>query len=82
VSVLGLPSFGPQACPANPLKNPPAFEVADGREFVDPLRTFWRDQRVIEGIDTHEGARLALDHGFDGLLVFQPISLPLHLRYA
>jgi isopentenyl diphosphate isomerase/L-lactate dehydrogenase-like FMN-dependent dehydrogenase len=38
-------------------------------EFVDQLRKFWRGKLVIKGIDTHEDARLALDHGFDGILV-------------
>jgi isopentenyl diphosphate isomerase/L-lactate dehydrogenase-like FMN-dependent dehydrogenase len=37
--------------------------------FVDQLRKFWRGKLIIKGIDTHEDARLALDHGFDGILV-------------
>jgi len=49
-------------------------------KFVDPLRQFWRGKQVIQGTDTPDDARLALDHGFDGLPVFQPFSLPLHLR--
>lgn len=38
-------------------------------EFVDQLRKFWRGKLVIKGIDTHEDARLALEHGFDAILV-------------
>jgi len=38
-------------------------------EFVDQLRKFWRGKLVIKGIDTHEDARLAIEHGFDGILV-------------
>jgi isopentenyl diphosphate isomerase/L-lactate dehydrogenase-like FMN-dependent dehydrogenase len=37
--------------------------------FVDRLRTFWRGKLVIKGIDTHEDARLAIEHGFDAILV-------------
>jgi 4-hydroxymandelate oxidase len=37
--------------------------------FVDQLRKFWRGTLVIKGIDTHEDARLAVEHGFDGILV-------------
>ena len=37
--------------------------------FVDRLRKFWRGQLIIKGIDTHEDARLAVEHGFDGILV-------------
>src|SRR5215475_8261509 len=37
--------------------------------FVDRLRKFWRGKLVIKGIDTHEDAKLAVEHGFDGILV-------------
>ena len=37
--------------------------------FVDRLRKYWRGKLVIKGIDTHEDARLAIEHGFDGILV-------------
>ena len=37
--------------------------------FVDQLRAFWRGKLIIKGIDTHEDARLAVEHGFDGILV-------------
>jgi hypothetical protein len=71
-----------QPCSANPLKKTPRSNVADGAgEFFDPPRKFWRGKLMIKGIDTHEDARLALDHGFDGILVFQKCPLPLQLRY-
>jgi isopentenyl diphosphate isomerase/L-lactate dehydrogenase-like FMN-dependent dehydrogenase len=37
--------------------------------FVDQLRKFWRAKLIIKGIDTREDARLAIEHGFDGILV-------------
>jgi isopentenyl diphosphate isomerase/L-lactate dehydrogenase-like FMN-dependent dehydrogenase len=37
--------------------------------FVDRLRTYWKGKLIIKGIDTREDARLAVDHGFDGILV-------------
>jgi 4-hydroxymandelate oxidase len=37
--------------------------------FVDRLRKSWKGKLVIKGIDTREDARLAVDHGFDGILV-------------
>jgi isopentenyl diphosphate isomerase/L-lactate dehydrogenase-like FMN-dependent dehydrogenase len=37
--------------------------------FVDRLRGFWKGKLFIKGIDTREDARLALDHGLDGILV-------------
>src|SRR5499427_3855800 len=37
--------------------------------FVDRLRKFWRGKLVIKGIDTHEDARMSIEHGFDGILV-------------
>src|SRR5262245_21545417 len=39
------------------------------RAFVDQLRKFWRGKLIVKGIDTHEDARLAIEHGFDGILV-------------
>src|SRR5215510_9946586 len=37
--------------------------------FVDQLRKFWRGKLIIKGIDTREDARLAIEHGFDSILV-------------
>src|SRR5262250_1511264 len=37
--------------------------------FVDKIRAFWKGRFIIKGIDTREDARLAVDHGLDGILV-------------
>ena len=37
--------------------------------FVDRLRGFWKGKFFVKGIDTREDARLAVDHGLDGILV-------------
>ena len=37
--------------------------------FVERLRKFWKGKFIIKGIDTHEDARLCIDHGLDGILV-------------
>lgn len=37
--------------------------------FVDRLRKFWKGKFIIKGIDTHEDARLCIEHGVDGILV-------------
>jgi len=37
--------------------------------FVDRLRKLVSVRLMIKGIDTHEDARLAVEHGFDGILV-------------
>ena len=37
--------------------------------FVDRLRKFWKAKLMIKGIDTHEDARLCVEHGIDGILV-------------
>ncbi|HET7083344.1 MAG TPA: alpha-hydroxy acid oxidase [Rhizomicrobium sp.] len=37
--------------------------------FLDRLRKAWKGQLLIKGIDTGEDARLAVDHGLDGILV-------------
>jgi 4-hydroxymandelate oxidase len=37
--------------------------------FVDRIRQFWKGKFFIKGIDTREDARLAVDHGLDGILV-------------
>jgi len=66
----GGPGGGPRPMTA-PLTMPggrgtnPAMDWA----FVDRLRAFWKGTLIIKGIDTREDARLAVDHGFDGILV-------------
>jgi len=37
--------------------------------FVDRLRKFWKGKFIIKGLDTHEDARLCIEHGIDGILV-------------
>ena len=37
--------------------------------FVDRLRKTWKGKFIIKGIDGREDARLALEHGLDGILV-------------
>ena len=37
--------------------------------FVDRIRKFWKRKFFIKGIDTREDARLAVEHGLDGILV-------------
>jgi isopentenyl diphosphate isomerase/L-lactate dehydrogenase-like FMN-dependent dehydrogenase len=37
--------------------------------FVERLRKTWKAKFVIKGIETKEDARLAVDHGLDGILV-------------
>jgi isopentenyl diphosphate isomerase/L-lactate dehydrogenase-like FMN-dependent dehydrogenase len=37
--------------------------------FVDRLRKSWKGKLIIKGIDTHEDAALAIEHGFDAIQV-------------
>src|SRR5580704_4390941 len=37
--------------------------------FVDRLRKFWTGKLIIKGIDTHEDARLCVEHGADAIVV-------------
>jgi 4-hydroxymandelate oxidase len=66
----GAPGGGPRPMTA-PLTMPggrgtnPAMDWA----FVDRLRAFWKGKFIVKGIDTREDARLAVDHGLDGILV-------------
>jgi isopentenyl diphosphate isomerase/L-lactate dehydrogenase-like FMN-dependent dehydrogenase len=38
-------------------------------KFVERLRDYWKGRFIIKGIDTHEDAKLCLEHGLDGILV-------------
>jgi 4-hydroxymandelate oxidase len=38
-------------------------------KFVARLRDYWKGKFIIKGIDTHEDAKLCLEHGLDGILV-------------
>jgi 4-hydroxymandelate oxidase len=66
----GGPGGGPRPM-TEPLTMPggrgtnPAMDWA----FVDRLRAFWKGKFIIKGIDTHEDARLCLEHGIDAILV-------------
>ena len=37
--------------------------------FADRIRKFWKGKFFIKGIDTREDAKLAIEHGLDGILV-------------
>ena len=37
--------------------------------YADRIRKFWKGKFLIKGIDTREDARLAIEHGLDGILV-------------
>jgi len=37
--------------------------------FADRIRKFWKGKFFIKGIDTREDARLAIEHGLDGIMV-------------
>jgi len=37
--------------------------------FVDRLRKAWKGTLIIKGIDTHEDAKLCVEHGVDAILV-------------
>jgi len=66
----GGPGGGPRPMTAN-LTMPggrgsnPAMDWA----FVDRLRKAWKGKLIIKGIDTHEDAKLCVEHGVDAILV-------------
>jgi isopentenyl diphosphate isomerase/L-lactate dehydrogenase-like FMN-dependent dehydrogenase len=37
--------------------------------FVDRLRKAWKGKLIVKGIDTHEDAKLCVEHGVDAILV-------------
>jgi isopentenyl diphosphate isomerase/L-lactate dehydrogenase-like FMN-dependent dehydrogenase len=37
--------------------------------FADRIRKFWKGKFLVKGIDTREDTRMAIEHGFDGILV-------------
>lgn len=37
--------------------------------FADQIRKFWKGKFIIKGIDTREDAKMAIEHGMDGILV-------------
>jgi 4-hydroxymandelate oxidase len=38
-------------------------------DFVDRIRKYWKGKLFLKGLDTREDARMAVDHGIDGILV-------------
>jgi 4-hydroxymandelate oxidase len=38
-------------------------------KFVARVRDYWKGKFILKGIDTHEDAKLCLEHGLDGILV-------------
>jgi 4-hydroxymandelate oxidase len=60
------PGSGPRPMTAN---LPTGARIAIDWAYVSRLRGFWKSKLIIKGIDTHEDARLAIEHGFDGILV-------------
>ncbi|HKA45575.1 MAG TPA: alpha-hydroxy acid oxidase [Burkholderiales bacterium] len=38
-------------------------------KFVERLRNYWKGKFIVKGIETHEDAKLCLEHGLDGILV-------------
>jgi len=51
------------------MKGVRATDPAMDWTFLDRIRGFWKGKFFIKGIDTREDARLALEHGLDGILV-------------
>ena len=51
------------------MRGGPRTDPAMDWKFVERVRDFWKGKFMIKGIDTHEDAKLCLDHGLDGILV-------------
>ena len=51
------------------MKGVKRYDPAMDWKFVERLRNHWKGKFIIKGIDTHEDARLCIDHGLDGILV-------------
>ena len=66
---------GPEASRHRPMTD--GIDMRGGRridpamdwKFVARLRDYWKGKFIIKGIDTHEDAKLCLEHGLDGILV-------------
>jgi 4-hydroxymandelate oxidase len=68
----GAPRTGPAARPGANAKNP--YRVPDNRlwyewRYLDQIRPFIRGPMLVKGILTGEDARIALDHGAQGIVV-------------
>jgi len=46
-----------------------ASDPAMDWKFVARVRDHWKGKFILKGIDTHEDAKLCLEHGLDGILV-------------
>jgi 4-hydroxymandelate oxidase len=61
------PGSGPRPMTANLPRG--ETRVAIDWAYVDRVRKIWKGKFIIKGIDTHEDARLCLEHGLDGIMV-------------
>ncbi|HEX3645918.1 MAG TPA: alpha-hydroxy acid oxidase [Vicinamibacterales bacterium] len=61
------PGSGPRPMTANLPRG--VTPVAVDWALVDRIRKTWKGKFFIKGIDTHEDARLCVDHGLDGIMV-------------
>jgi len=61
------PGSGPRPMTANLPRG--ETRVAVDWALVDRLRKIWKGKFLIKGIDTHEDARLCLEHGIDAIMV-------------
>jgi len=61
------PGSGPRPMTANLPRG--ATRVAVDWALVDSIRKTWKGKFFIKGIDTHEDARLCVEHGLDGIMV-------------
>ena len=60
------PGSGPRPMTAN---LPRGERVAVDWALVDRIRKVWKGEFLIKGIDTHEDARLCVEHGLDAIMV-------------
>jgi 4-hydroxymandelate oxidase len=61
------PGSGPRPMTANLPRG--TTRVAIDWAFVERLRKLWKGTFMIKGIDTHEDARLCVEHGLDAIMV-------------
>lgn len=66
---------GPEAGRHRPMRDGIDFSKLRGSDpamdwkFVARVRDYWKGKFILKGIDTHEDAKLCLEHGLDGILV-------------
>ena len=61
------PGSGPRPMTANLPRG--ETRVAVDWALVDRIRKMWTGKFLIKGIDTHEDARMCVEHGLDGIMV-------------